>query len=53
MLRLLPGWSLTVSTALTYDRNGRCVEGAGVPVDVYVPPSLSEADAALEMAAAL
>jgi carboxyl-terminal processing protease len=33
-LRLLPGWRLTVSTALTYDRDGRCVEGAGVPVDV-------------------
>ncbi len=32
-LRLLPGWRLTVSTALTYDRDGRCVEGAGIPVD--------------------
>ena len=39
-LRLLPGWSLTVSTALTYDRDGRCVEGAGLPVDVPVPPVL-------------
>lgn len=53
VLRLLPGWSLTVSTALTYDRSGRCVEGAGIPVDVYVPPSISEGDAALEIAAAL
>jgi carboxyl-terminal processing protease len=53
LLRLLPGWSLTVSTALTYDRSGRCIEGAGLPVDVYVPPSLSEADASLEVAAAL
>ena len=52
-LRLLPGWPLTVSTALTYDRNGRCVEGAGIPVDVHVPPSLSETDAVLEAAAAL
>jgi carboxyl-terminal processing protease len=33
-LRLLRGWTLTVSTALTYDREGRCVEGAGIPVDV-------------------
>ncbi len=33
-LRLLPGWTLTVSTALTYDREGRCIEGAGIPVDV-------------------
>ena len=36
-VRLLPGWTLTVSTALTYDRNGRCIEGAGIPVDVPVP----------------
>jgi carboxyl-terminal processing protease len=35
-LRLLPGWLLTVGTALTYDRGGRCVEGAGVPLDVFV-----------------
>ncbi|MBD0329603.1 MAG: hypothetical protein ICV64_05820 [Thermoleophilia bacterium] len=35
-LRLLPGWRLTVSTALTYDRDGRCVEGAGIPVDLRV-----------------
>ena len=35
-LHLLPGITLTVSTALTYDREGRCVEGAGIPVDVEV-----------------
>ena len=35
-LRLLPGWTLTVSTALTYDRESRCVEGAGIPVDIPV-----------------
>lgn len=52
-LRLLPGWLLTVSTALTFDRNGRCVEGAGLPVDVHVQPSLSETDDVLEAAAAL
>jgi carboxyl-terminal processing protease len=33
-LPLVPGTTLTVSTALTYDRDGRCVEGAGIPVDV-------------------
>ena len=33
-LRLLPGMSLMISTALTFDRNGRCIEGAGIPVDV-------------------
>ncbi len=36
-LRLLSGWTLTVSTALTYDREGRCVEGAGIQVDVPLP----------------
>ena len=25
--------TLSISTALTYDRNGRCVEGNGLPVD--------------------
>ena len=50
-IRLLPGWTLTVSTALTYDRNGHCVEGAGIPVDVPVLPHKgSELDAVLEAA---
>ena len=35
-LRLTRGVTLTVSTALTYDRKGRCVENAGIPVDVEV-----------------
>ncbi len=35
-LRLLPDWMLTVSTALTYDRTGHCVENNGIPVDVPV-----------------
>ncbi|MFE3453735.1 S41 family peptidase [Nonomuraea sp. NPDC059194] len=35
-LRLLPDWVLTVSTALTYDRTGHCVENNGIPVDVPV-----------------
>ena len=33
-LRLLAGMTLTISTALTYDREGHCIEGAGIPVDV-------------------
>jgi carboxyl-terminal processing protease len=41
-LRLLPGLRLTVSTALTYDRAGRCVEGAGIPVDVPAPVLLAD-----------
>lgn len=32
-MRLLPGWRLTISSALTYDLRGRCVEGRGIPVD--------------------
>lgn len=37
-LPLLPGWRLWISTALTYDRAHRCVEGAGIPVDKLVRP---------------
>jgi len=48
-LRLLPGWRLTVSSALTWDRRRRCIEGAGLPVDRRVVASLGE-DRALEVA---
>lgn len=44
-LRLLPGLQLTVSTALTFDRRGRCVEGAGIPVDDPVAPDRFAPDA--------
>jgi carboxyl-terminal processing protease len=37
MIRLLPGWRLTISTALTFDLRGHCIEGNGIPVDVEVP----------------
>jgi carboxyl-terminal processing protease len=37
-LPLIPGWSVTVSTALTFDRSGHCIEGQGIPVDVAVDP---------------
>ena len=47
---LLPGWTLMVSTALTFDRNGRCIEGSGIPVDVHVPRSDGERDIMLEAA---
>jgi len=33
MHRMLPGWRLTVTSTLTFDRNRRCVEGGGIPVD--------------------
>lgn len=35
-LRLLPGWRLTIATAITYDARGRPVEGQGIPVDRLV-----------------
>ena len=37
-LPLVPGWSVTMSTALTFDRNGHCIEGQGIPVDIPVEP---------------
>lgn len=36
-VRLLPGWVSTVSTALTWDRSRRVVEGQGVLLDRRVP----------------
>jgi carboxyl-terminal processing protease len=33
-LPLLPGLELSVSTALTYDRNGHCIENAGIQPDL-------------------
>jgi carboxyl-terminal processing protease len=41
---------LSVSTALTYDRRGRCVEGNGIPVDV--PAEAFDGDVAIEVARA-
>ena len=37
-LPLIPGWSVTMSTALTFDRTGHCIEGNGTPVDVPADP---------------
>lgn len=37
-LQLVPGWSVTMSTALTFDRTGHCIEGQGIPVDIEVDP---------------
>lgn len=54
---LTPGISATISSALTYDRHGRCIEGAGVPVDRALPvhtsltrPDLVSASAILSTA---
>ena len=45
ILWLLPGMQLQVSTALTYDRNGYCIEGVGIPVDHFVTPAEPSPDA--------
>jgi carboxyl-terminal processing protease len=45
VLRLFPGWRLTISTALTYDRNGHCIEGSGIPVDLPVQMERFKPDA--------
>lgn len=37
-LPLVPGWSVTMSTALTFDRHEQCIEGLGIPVDIEVNP---------------
>jgi carboxyl-terminal processing protease len=36
-IRLLPGWRLTVSSCITFDRLGRCIEGSGITVDRRIP----------------
>ncbi len=36
-IQLRDGLFASISTALTFDRDGRCVEGHGVPVDVALP----------------
>lgn len=51
-MRLLPGLTLTVSTALTYDRAGRCIEGSGIRPDVEVADSDDEVLAVAEKLAA-
>lgn len=39
ILKLLEGWRLTISTALTYDLSDHCIEGSGIPVDHQYPIS--------------
>lgn len=43
--RLFPGWKLTISTALTYDRQGKCVEGRGIQPDFPLKPDRFSAGA--------
>ncbi len=41
-LPIIPGWHLTLSTALTFDRNGHCIEGQGIPVDHIADPFVTD-----------
>lgn len=50
-IRLLPELQLTVSAALTYERDGQSIEGAGIPPDVR-SPVFAEADDAADPALA-
>ncbi len=43
-LKLLPGWRLTISSALTHERSGRCIEGAGLLPDRLIAPDRGHPD---------
>lgn len=50
-IRLLDDMLVTISTALTFDRNGVCIEGHGIPVDIETPVfAVDGHDAAMEKA---
>ncbi len=44
ILKLLEGWRLTISTALTYDHSDNCIEGSGIPLDHEYPISFNSED---------
>lgn len=41
-LPLIPGWNVTMSTALTFDRTGHCIEGQWIPVDIETDPFVDD-----------
>jgi carboxyl-terminal processing protease len=47
---LRPDIFATISTALTYDRNGRCIEGNGFTPDIAIPADPTDPDATLRHA---
>ena len=50
-IRLLDDILVTISTALTFDRNGTCIEGHGIPVDIETPVfAMEDGDAAMNAA---
>jgi carboxyl-terminal processing protease len=50
LLRILPDRQLSISTALTWDRRRRCIEGHGIAVDVPVIDTPASPDASLARA---
>jgi hypothetical protein len=42
LIPLLKGYRLTISTALTFDLAGNCIEGGGIPLDREYPLSFDE-----------
>jgi len=53
LLRVLPDRQLSISTALTWDRRRRCVEGHGIPVDLRVVDTPTTPHASLHRALSL
>ena len=43
-LALDDGRSISISTALTFDRHGHCIEGSGIPIDLALPVARSFLD---------
>lgn len=53
-IRVMEDMSITISTALTFDRNGTCIENHGIPVDIETPVFADEiADRAMQAARGL
>lgn len=49
-IALRPHLHITISTALTWDREGRCIEGNGLAPDTTVVPEANDPDASLRQA---
>ena len=51
-ISLRPNLNITISTALTFDRQGRCIEGNGLVPDVPIVPDAADPGAGLRRATA-
>lgn len=49
-IALRPHLHITISTALTFDSDGRCIEGNGLAPDIAVVPDVNEPDTSLRQA---